>query len=251
MSTVWAATPQMSPAMTRMAAISPSLDDAALTALRYAEQSERRIPVRRELVAEGAPVDAPILLLSGWAASVRLLADGRRQIMGFLLPGELLGSCGRPRSRALATVVALTDVTVAALPRPETLPAGSPLADAYATSRALDDLFLLNQVARLGRLDAYERLVDLLIELHDRFALAGMAIAGSFPLPLTQETLADALGLTSVHVNRMIQLMRKDGLLTWKSSTATLVDQPRLGRLVDPRLSRSLLDDLAGRRPTR
>ena len=241
----------MSPALTRMAALSPALDDAALTALRYAEQSERRIPVRRELVTEGAPVDAPLILLSGWAASVRLLADGRRQIMGFVLPGEILSGCGRARPRALATVIALTDVGIAALPRPDTLPAGSPLADAYATGRALNDLFLLNQIARLGRLDAYERLVDLLLELHDRFALAGMAIGGSFPLPLTQETLADALGLTSVHVNRMIQLMRKDGLLTWKSSTATLVDQPRLGRLVDPRLSRSLLDDLAGRRPTR
>jgi CRP-like cAMP-binding protein len=70
-----------------------------------------------------------------------------------------------------------------------------------------------DHIVRLGRLTAYERVAHLVLDIRDRLALVGLAAPDSFPPPLTQETLADVLGLSSVHVNRMLQQLRRDGLV--------------------------------------
>jgi CRP-like cAMP-binding protein len=72
-------------------------------------------------------------------------------------------------------------------------------------------------------MSAYERIQDWLSEIHERLLLAGRAGPESFPMPLTQEMLADALGLTSVHVNRTLQAMRRDGVLEWRGGTVRLL----------------------------
>jgi CRP-like cAMP-binding protein len=87
-------------------------------------------------------------------------------------------------------------------------------------------------LTRLGRLSAQERLADWLLETCDRLTLAGPAAGGNLPVPLTQELLADALGLTSVHINRTLQSMRRDGLLAGRSGLFVLCDRPRLELLV-------------------
>jgi len=100
---------------------------------------------------------------------------------------------------------------------------------------AVEQACLFRHVARLGWLDAYERLADLLLEFGERLSSAGLAVGGSFPMPLTQEMLADALGLTSAHVNRTLQLMRREGVLDLRGSMVTLLDADRLRSRVDYR----------------
>ncbi|MEJ8630752.1 helix-turn-helix domain-containing protein [Sphingomonas sp. I4] len=111
-------------------------------------------------------------------------------------------------------------------------PAGSGLAQAYSVARALDEAYLLGHVVQLGRLNAQERISDFLLEIYERLSLAGLTVGGSFEMPLTQEMLADALGLTPVHVNRMIQQARRDGELMWKSGRVLLRDPERTARTI-------------------
>ena len=216
------------PAIVRLTALA-ALDDASLEHLHDLVGRARLVPKRRELMREGRAVTEPQLIVSGWAARVRLLADGRRQFLGFLLPGDIIGLCRHPKPLAASTVAALTDVTVCTPPGTGVSPA---LDAAYALSEALDEAYLFAQITRLGRLNAQERIADMLLELNERLALNGMAHNGSFDLPLTQETLSDALGLTPVHVNRMLQTARQSGDFVWKSGRVTLADPLSLARRI-------------------
>lgn len=230
MSTRYARMPAPEPAILRLEALSP-LDGEARDLLNDAVARARTLKPRSEIIVEGEQIKEPMLILDGWAARVRHLADGRRQILGFLLPGDLIGLCDQHRPVAASTVVAITPVEVCAAPDAEVSPR---LARAFAISRALEDAHLLAQITRLGRMNAHERLADLLLELLERLQLAGKASGGSYTLPVTQEGLADALGLTSVHVNRTLQTMRRDDEIVLKGGSLTVVNPPlltaRIGR---------------------
>lgn len=186
-----------------------------------------------ELFAEGDNLRKVTLLVSGWACRQRVLSDGRRQIFGFILPGDLFGSCLHPASVALTTAVMLKAGTVCdvtfirdvLLESPHYLPG---LASALASLQSLHEGYLLNHLVRLGRQTAYERVAHLLLELSHRSAAVGLAAGASSPLPLTQEILADALGLSIVHINRTLQQLRRDGLLDIRGSSLRLLDAERL-----------------------
>lgn len=184
-----------SPVIRRLSALAP-LSAADLAILLAALEKVRPFAPRSELLSERRGIAGSMFIVSGWAARVRILTDGRRQFLSFLLPGDLIGMCHQREPLAVSTVVALTPVT--ACPAP--LSVSATLKEAYHVSQALEEANLLAQITRLGRLNAQERIGDLLLEFHERLALAGLSVKGSFEVPLTQEMLADALGLTSVHV---------------------------------------------------
>lgn len=214
-------------AFQRLRSLTP-LDQAAEAALADASTMAHTIPARRELIDEGREITETLLILDGWAARVRLLEDGRRQIVSFLLPGDLIGWCGHERSLAITTVVAITGVDVCPAPDVSELPQ---LQHAYALSRALEESYLIAQITRLGRLNAHERVADFLLELLDRLELAGLANDGRYAIPLTQEMVADALGLTSVHINRTVQALRRDNVLSWQGRQLLLHNVPALRRM--------------------
>ncbi|SDA11687.1 Crp/Fnr family transcriptional regulator [Sphingomonas sp. NFR15] len=199
------------PALRRLAAM-VELTAADRVALRGAVGRERSVKARGELLQEGKPIRERLLVLSGWAARVRILQDGRRQIINFLLPGDLIGNCSHANPLAPSTVAALTPLTVCSLPDPATSPT---LCEAYALSAATETAYLMAQIVRLGRMTASERVEDLLLELMERLEITGLAREGHYAMPITQETIADALGLTSVHVNRMLQRSRQAKRLRW------------------------------------
>lgn len=213
---------------TRLSRLAP-LSPAELQTLKAAESDERRSPARRELVAEGDPIRQRRAVLSGWACRQRILPDGRRQILGFLLPGDLIGVCQHRNPIAATTILAVTELLTC--PAPAAEPGGG-LAEAYARSAAFDEHYLMAQITRVGRFNAYERLADWLLETRDRLAMIDLAGGDGFRLPLTQEFLADALGLTPVHVNRTLQAMRRDGLLASQGGMISFPDVARLERLV-------------------
>jgi CRP-like cAMP-binding protein len=213
-----------SPAVHRLEALAP-LDRRAIDALEAAMQRPRAIRPRCDLLTEGAEIGEPLLVLDGWAARVRQLADGRRQILNFILPGDLVGLYDQDRPVASSTVMAFTPVLICEAPGRGTSLA---LDRAYAMSRALDETHLLAQITRLGRFNAHERIADLLLELLERLELAGLASNGRYSLPLTQEVLADALGLTPVHINRMLQQSRRAGELSWSGRDLILRDPEAL-----------------------
>jgi CRP-like cAMP-binding protein len=191
-----------------------------------------------ELLREGEIIQSPRFILDGWALRTRYLSDGRRQIFGFLLPGEAIGLCDREQPLALSNLVACTPVVMcdASPARPVCLglvPDFPQITRAHQRAAALDEAFLLHQVVRLGRQTAYERLVHLLLELNARCHSAGLSDGSSFQLPLTQEILADTLGLSIVHINRTLQTLRREQMIEQKSSLLTLKEKERLAAIAE------------------
>jgi CRP-like cAMP-binding protein len=182
----------------------------------------------------GGPV-RPQLIVSGWACRQRLLRDGRRQILGFLLPGDLvaLGAVASPISEA--STVALTRLETIEMPDLAAAGAwpGSSLAKLFHLSPAAEERRLIEHLVRLGRRTAYERVGHLLLELGERLQAVGMADGGRFPLPVTQEVLADALGLSVVHVNRILQQLRREGLIETQGGYVRLPSPRALAAAVD------------------
>ena len=105
---------------------------------------------------------------------------------------------------------------------------------ALRSARRQEHAALLDHIMRLGRQSAQERLCHFFLEMRDRTRAAGLAESdGLFPLPLTQEVLADALGLSIVHLNRTLQQMKRDGLIRMRSGWLDLLDMHRLEILAD------------------
>ena len=219
----------LEPAFRRLASLAP-LDEAALAALVDAASHARQFRARAELLAEGQPFPDPLLMLRGWAARTRVMEDGRRQIIDFVLPGDVIGhGCPVMPVNAVA-LVALTSVSLCVAPAPSTSPQ---LEAAYAYGRALNETYLFGQIARLGRMNAHERLEDLCLELFERLDLAGLTEKNGFAMPITQEMVADALGMTPVHVNRMVQQSRQTKTLSWRGGVLTLHDADAMRRRVE------------------
>jgi CRP-like cAMP-binding protein len=163
------------------------------------------------VVSSIAPAPRLKWILSGWTCEMRVLPDGRRQIFSFGIPGDPVLS--RPVNAANpCAVVALTAV--------ECIDVAQSLARAKEADRseiwkAMDQALALAQerryedIIRLGRRSALQRLADLLLELHDRLDALGAVDERGFHLPLTQEHLADALGLSVVHVNRSLKTLEE------------------------------------------
>jgi len=215
-------------AITRLSALAP-LDAAAVQALERSIASSVIDRPRSELLTEGREIPAALLVVEGWAARVRILADGRRQFLSFLLPGELIGACQHSRALAVSTTIAVTPLKTCRAPDSSLYPT---LAQAYAVSRALEEAYLLAQITRLGRLSALERLGDVMLELSERLSLSGQVRNGTFDMPLTQEMLADVLGLTPVHINRMVQQARRQDWLEWRAKRVTVKDAAALASKV-------------------
>jgi CRP-like cAMP-binding protein len=201
--------------VTRFNSLSP-LNEQERSVLRLIERKPRRQhKPDTTLLAENAEIRAPQFILSGWAARVRELKDRRCQIINVLLPGDAIGLAMQAPALSPTSVVALTPLhTVEA---PEISPAWRDKDRAPGLSRALDlahaeeDFFLIGQVARLGRQTAYERIAHWFLELEYRLSSRGLSTNGAFPFPLKQETIADVVGLSVVHVNRTLKQMRQDG----------------------------------------
>ena len=188
-------------------------------------------------------------ILSGWACRQRLLPDGRRQIFSLLLPGDAIGFCVDVSPLATASVVALTKLVLATTDL-HALGAGaqtsqsareSPdFADHMRLSACFDEGLLLDHVIRLGRQTAFERTAHFLLEVHWRLALIGKADEFRFIMPLTQEVLADVLGLSIVHVNRTLQQLRRERLIEMSGAHVVLLDAVQLAVIADyqpPRLT--------------
>jgi CRP-like cAMP-binding protein len=211
------------------APLSPEED----TFLHNITATARDVPAGTRLSVEGEPLQQPGALLSGWACTARTLPDGRRQIFGFLLPGDIFGlrvlaEATAPRSILTLTACRIADASelkAAITNEPERFPN---LARACAISADLEEAYLLDHVVRLGRQTAYERIAHLLLELAERLKLAGLTSGTTAPMPLTQEVIADALGLSLVHVNRTLQQLRRDHLIEFRASSMNLIQIDQL-----------------------
>ena len=194
------------------------------------------LSARTVLQTEREPMRRPRHLVDGWAARLRHLTDGRRQIFDLVLPGEGLGLHIDSRPLAHTDVIALTPVRLAdagPLLQAATLDRFKELRPALQAQADEEARRMLDQIVRLGRLSAPERMAHLLLDLRDRLDVIGQVEGDRFPLPLTQETLADICGLSVVHVNRTLQELRRQDLVRLERGVVRLPDLAALARLAD------------------
>lgn len=222
------------PILRRLRSLS-TLSDADLALMRdLSERGERHAP-GEQLLAEGETGVRPRFIVSGWACRQRLMPDGRRQIFSILLPGDCLGFGARPPLASAVALTALEAFDGGAIQEAVHRGEAPGFARALAVAEVLEDALLLDHAVRLGRLTAFERVAHFLLELQQRLEIVGLGDHQRFPLPLTQEILADALGLSIIHVNRTLQQLRRGGLIELRSGVAILLQPETLAKLCDYR----------------
>lgn len=181
----------------------------------------------RHLAREGEDQKIVYLIEEGWAARYRLLCDGRRQINSLFLPGDYCEPQWILSTAATHPIIALTEMRVLAIPI-------DPDGDRHKirsglTKSILRGLYQMVErqsdwMVSLGRKTAHERLSALFCDLYDRLRANGKVIDNACPMPLTQSDLADVTGLTPVHVNRVLQSLRSDGLVQLDAKRLCLLD---------------------------
>lgn len=183
------------------------------------------------VIEGGEEADALFVLEGGWAFSHAITADGRRQILEFHLPGDMLGIEAVGRMETPHGVETITEVSMCVLPkhRLETVMRKvAALSFSFACVISRDRAVLAERLASLGRRAASARVAHLLLELHARLVQRGMAERDGCALPLKQAHIADAVGLTVEHTNRALAELRRDGLATLRDGRLTLHDRRAL-----------------------
>ena len=201
------------------------LSDADQLWLGSALSVPQQIQARADIAEQGDDPRAVNVVLDGWAARYKQFADGRRQIIAFLLPGDTCDPHAFLLDRRYDAIGAITPVTLVRIP-------GSTITEMEARSPVLEEAFRRAALATaaiqqewtvsLGRRSAIERLAHLLCELHVRLTVIGLAQGPSCPLPLIQTDLADALGQTAVHINRTLKELRNLGLISLRGRCLTI-----------------------------
>ncbi len=226
----------------------------------------KEVRPRVELASEDDDVEAATVILDGVACRYRDRADGRRQVLSFLLPGDLCDLDLLVASRTDYAVGTLSACRVAAVPRAlllDLVHQHPPVFRAMQLAKLADEARSRDWVMTLGSSTAAERLAHLLCEIMDRLQAVGLATADGCDLPLTQTDFADATGLSAVHVNRTLQTLRGQRLIELRGRKLRVPDVARLhgmagfrergthpvrGQAVDGRAAPwALPDGLAGR----
>lgn len=234
---------------TRLAA-SRFLSRQELQALEDAASPVRSVGPNLDLIREGERGDSLLLVVEGWACRYTTTIEGGRQLPALLVPGDVANLDSLLLDRLDYGVRTLTQTMIVSLSRDRALELAAQhpgIARTFTWLALVENAILGKWTLSLGRRSAKERLAHLLCELNARLG-NGDEDESSFDFPLTQEQLGDALGLTSVHVNRTMQQLRSDGLIAASHRTMTLLASRRLRRIAgfDPRYLH--LDSLAGAR---
>ena len=176
----------------------------------------RRLDAGSHLVREGEPPASCALLVEGFAFRHKTTSGGGRQIMALCIPGDAVDLLNIFLDVSDHAVQMLTSGTVADLSRPhlQGLALTHPTVGGALIRATLIDASILREwVVNVGRRNARERIAHILCEFAVRLEDRGLARRGSFELPMTQEQLADATGLTPAHVNRILKVLEREGLI--------------------------------------
>jgi CRP-like cAMP-binding protein len=204
------------------------------------------IPAGTEIIRAEQENSEIYTLYSGWAFRFKVLPDGRRQILNFLLPGDLLGLQAAMFDAARHGIEALTDVEVCLLPRRKiwALFGQMPeLAFDVTWLGSHEESYVDENLTSAGRRSATERIAALIVMLYKRADALALVTDGTFAFPLSQQHIADALGLSLVHTNKTLARLRRLGMFTQTNGSLTLTNPRVLERVAQ------YFDEEMARRP--
>jgi CRP-like cAMP-binding protein len=207
------------------------LADDEKRALTEAISTVRRYPAREDLVREGEPTDGVKLILEGFACRYKVLPDGRRQIIAYLVPGDLCDVRVFLLRRMDHTIAALCPVETAFIPQEavsELMERYPRLTRALWWSTLVEESVTREWIVNVGQRTAFERLAHLFCEIFARLEAVDLAHDNRCELPLTQIDLADTLALSAVHVNRTLMEMRRARLVAFQNRHLVIHDHAAL-----------------------
>jgi len=226
---------QQTPFARKLAAF-VALSDDEISALDKLHGRRKAFPAGRDIVHQGQVNSSAYILAKGWVCSYKVLTGGTRQIVDFQIPGDFLGLRSvlfrtadhniEPVTKVEASEVMVEDLldTFRKTPR---------LATAVLWAASRDEAMVVEHLVGIGRRDAKERTAHFLLELGARLKLVGLGSISGYDCPLSQYLLSDALGMSAVHVNRVLRELREDGLVTFQQGRVEIHDLAGLLKLAD------------------
>ncbi len=210
-----------------------TLDETVWDVFDELEAHEKVFAGGEDIVRVGDRLRQVFLMTDGWAIRYRTLEDGRRQIVNFMLPGDIFDLQVLAGVEADHAVAAITRTVIQRIDADEfigMLQKSGPMASAFWWASVQEESILREQIVRVGRRSARERIGHLLLELQRRLQAATGMNGDFLPLPLTRTDLADALGLTPVHVSRTMSALRRAGLIDESRGQVRILDPEKLAR---------------------
>jgi CRP-like cAMP-binding protein len=222
--------------LVRKLALLVDLDEQDRLALGRLPCSVASVRAGHHLIREGAAPTDCCLLVDGYACRYKVTSAGGRQIVSFHMRGDILDLQHLLLSKADHDVQAFTAATVAWIPNAalRALARERPrIGDALWKDTLIDSSIFREWVLNVGRRDAKARIAHMLCEFLVRCEAAGLGSAERFDLPMSQELIADATGLTSVHVNRMLRALEEDGVIRRHGREIRVGDWDLMKRVAD------------------
>ena len=227
--------PLINPLVRKLEGFNPlSEDDCA--ALQAISSPVEMVPAQTDLVREGEKPKGVVLLIDGMAYRYKTRKDGNRQIVAYLLPGDmgdLDAGLLDEADHSLGTFSACKVVWIDPGTLAEIKQDHSEIARAMRMSTLVDEATLREWLLNVGRRSSVERLAHLFSELLVRHQAVGLAEANSFELRVTPAELGDTTGLSTVHVNRAVQELRRQGLIAFDGKILTVLDMAQLKALAE------------------
>lgn len=196
---------------------------------------ETRLP-GQDIVVEGEKVDFVFVIESGWAIRFRMLEDGRRQILNFMLPGDCFDLMAINRARSDHNVSAASDVVLRRIKASvflKTVSNNPRLATSFWWAAIQEEAILREQIIRVGRRSAKERIAHLILELNRRASAVSGEVEDFLSLPVAQSLLADALGLSIVHVSRTLTRLKSEGYIRMDTKGIEILRRQDLAEMCD------------------
>lgn len=222
--------------LTRKLGAFVAMSDEELAVLDRLHRRRKTFKAGQDLVHQGQSEQAAYILATGWVVSYKIQPDGSRQIVDFQIPGDFLGLRSVLLHASDHGIEPIVDIEAAEVLVSDLLQAFAQtprLATAILWAVSRDEAMVVEHLVGLGRRDADARMAHFLLELGVRLSLVGLGTRQGYGCPLTQYHLADALGLSAVHVNRVLRKLREDGLVTFRDGYVTFDDYKRLVALAD------------------
>ena len=186
------------------------------------------------LINEGDRGSSTFILAKGWACAFKLLPDGSRQNVDVQIPGDFTGLRSilfRTNDHSVEAITRIEASEVLTADIMDSFANAPRLATAILWAASRDEAMVVEHLVNLGRRSAEQRMAHFLLELGARLRLVGIGNVDGFECPLTQYHLADALGLSAVHVNRVLRHLREEGLLVFRRKRVEIQDLKRLKAL--------------------
>lgn len=212
------------------------LTEREKTYLADAQRDFSTVRAGADIVTAGQQYRCIYVLNEGMAIRYKILRDGRRQVLNLVLPGDFIGFPGALFDPSLYSIAGLGETAVCAIPFKEIFDLfrrHPRLGAAFFWLVGHESALFAEHLVGVGRRSAYERVAHLLLEFLVRLQVAGLADERSYVMPMTQELMADSLGLSVPHVNRTLRRLREDGLISVEGTRMVCLDIPALSQVAE------------------